>query len=128
MENLSNIHVGHMVKAVIDARGMAYAHFAKQMQLHRSSTTQLLNRKDWYISQLLTASEVLQVNFFSNFYTPGNTLQEPLAEYRNASADLKKCESELLHCQKVAALLEENNAHLKKQLRDLQIENNKLRS
>jgi len=60
MENVMHPHVGHMVKAVIDARGMAYAHFAKQMQLHRSSTTQLLNRKDWYVSQLLKASEVLQ--------------------------------------------------------------------
>ena len=38
MENVINTHVGHMVKAVIDARGMAYAHFAKEMQLHRSST------------------------------------------------------------------------------------------
>lgn len=128
MENLSNIHVGHMVKAVIDARGMAYSHFAKHMQLHRSSTTQLLNRKDWYISQLLMASEVLQVNFFSHFSVPGNTVQEPLAEYKATSADLRKCSEELAHAQKVNALLEENNAHLKKQLRDLQIENNRLRS
>lgn len=126
MENLLEIHIGHMVKGIIDDRGIAYAHFAKDMQLHRSSTTQLLNRKDWYVSQLIKAGQALHLNFFNRYADTSGIVQEPGEAYQKAAQ--MKCEHELEHFKKVNALLEENNSYLKKQLRALEIEINRLKS
>jgi transcriptional regulator with XRE-family HTH domain len=60
-----DISMGDIIKKMIRRKGMKQTDFAEKMGFGKSNISILLNKKDWYVSKVIQASEILEVNLFT---------------------------------------------------------------
>lgn len=84
-------NLGDIIRNILAEKGMKQTHFAEKMGFGDSNASHLLNRKDWPLSKVLQASEILGTNLFS--YMNSNSELAPLmvaedgAVYQSANVE-----------------------------------------
>lgn len=63
----NEIHVGKLVEERIHEIGMSKAEFGRRISTSRQNVNTLLRKRVWDVEQLVSASKILNTNFFEPF-------------------------------------------------------------
>lgn len=66
MAKKGNLHIGQLIKAVLDKSGMSVTEFAKRISCTRPNVYDIFERSDIGVEQLIEISKVLEHNFFDD--------------------------------------------------------------
>lgn len=96
--NVIFISIGEIIRKTLKKKGIKQSHFAKLMGMGKSNASTLLNRKDWYVSKVIKASQILEVNLFENIINNNKDIKqdyvmedESMYIITNATEKLKLC-------------------------------------
>lgn len=127
----TEIHLGNMVKAAMLRFKVKQIDLANKLGRKDSTVSRLIRQPDWYVKDLVAASEVIGVNLLKeipvNIATTG-VVTEPGELYIAKSKDLAHCEAELLEKKEIVAVYKKQVRLLEDKMRTLEIELNRLRS
>lgn len=130
-EMIKDLHIGDLVKSAMLKYRVKQVAIAVKFGRKDSTVSRLIRQPDWYVKDLVAASEVIGVNLLKeipvNIATTG-VVTEPGELYIAKSKDLANCESELAEKKEMITVYKEQVKLLKDKLRTLEIELNRLRS
>ncbi|MDD2595528.1 MAG: hypothetical protein PHD11_06920 [Bacteroidales bacterium] len=69
---VNQVHIGNLIKQVVDGKGISYQEFAKKLHCERSSVYYLFRCKSIDIDKLVNVSNALNYNFIENIYVAGS--------------------------------------------------------
>ena len=109
---MSDVHIGSIIKNVVNERKASLTGMAEVLDIHYGSISRVYNNPSIQISQLEKLSKYLQYDFFAVYSANLNLKTLPISH-----SEVKKSESEILLEEKMA----ENEA-LKKEIAALKLE------
>jgi hypothetical protein len=130
-EMIKDLHIGDLVKSAMVKYRVKQVAIAVKFGRKDSTVSRLIRQPDWYVKDLVAASEVIGVNLLKeipvNIATTG-VVTEPGELYIAKSKDLAHCEAELLEKKEIVAVYKKQVRLLEDKMRTLEIELNRLRS
>jgi len=127
----TEIHLGNMVKAAMLRFKVKQIDLANKLGRKESTVSRLIRQADWYVKDLVVASEVIGINLLKDVPVDIATtgiLMEPSELYVAQTKDLARCEAELLEKKEIVAVYKKQVRLLEDKMRTLEIELNRLRS
>lgn len=119
------ISIGETIRKILKKKGIKQCHFAKLMGIKKSNASTLLNRKDWYVSKVIRASQILETNLFESILPVKGIQQnyvmedEPMYLIANATEKLKQCREQCRELMKDKEVMRENIELLKLKIQNL---------
>ena len=74
----SDIHIGQLIKTVVDNSGMRSADLARKIGKSRQNVQDMYKRSDMEVKLLLTVSIATEHNFFEDIYPSGKSVDESI--------------------------------------------------
>jgi len=127
----TEMHLGNMVKAAMLRFKVKQIDLATKLGRKESTVSRLIRQADWYVKDLVAASEVIGINLLKDVPVDIDTtgiLMEPSEIYVAQTKDLARCEAELLEKKEIVAVYKKQVRLLEDKMRALEIELNRLRS
>lgn len=120
---MTNVHVGQLVKRLIEKKGMKKNEFARLMNYSEGNISSLFAREDWYLSRVLQASAILKENILLQFIDSNNNMvmeESPVYMLHTAQDKLTKCETDLRDSKEMVRVLLDQNKYLKQKVEELE--------
>lgn len=123
------VHMGQIVSEILADRKMKRNTLIEFLQTNKSNISRILDKADWRLSEVIAASEALQVNLFSFVAgAAGDKVKAQVLEstplFRNnvLQREIDSITKQYNTEKKMRELLEENNRFLKEKVRKLELE------
>lgn len=128
----SPVHVGELVRKVLDEKGIKHKSVYEKLGYTKSSFSLLLTKPVWDVGMISEISKEVGVNLFA-YFVNGEEYQtmvmedSPVYMAKSLDTELTKCRESLIKEKKYSQSLSDNVDYLKKHNRELEIELNSLK-
>lgn len=118
---MEDIHVGRLIKRLIEKKGIKKTEFAKQLNYSQGNISSLFKRDDWTLKRVLKASKIIDENILAYFMaqsTGVNTVLEesPVYLLTSKEEELGKCRTDLGETKELLRVLMDQNKYLKEKI------------
>lgn len=112
--------MGDIIRTILKRKGLTQSEFAEKMGFKKANASNLINRKDWPISKILQASEVLEEQLLTYYLKKSDYENSMMNENNIIKEDVAKYESELQQCKEQISFFKEHIELLKNRIKQLE--------